>query len=85
MELITRPRRLRSTPGLRKMVRETRIDASSLVYPMFVMDGESRVDEIKALPGQYRYTVDMVDPKIEELLDESRCNKSLAGSVQIYC
>ena len=68
MELITRPRRLRSTPGLRKMVRETRIDASSLVYPMFVMDGESKVDAINALPGQYRYTVDMVDPKIEELL-----------------
>lgn len=68
MELKNRPRRLRSTPELRKMVRETRIDASSLIYPMFVMDGKARVDEITALPGQYRYTVDMVDPKIEELL-----------------
>ena len=43
------------------MVRETRIDASSLVYPMFVMDGTDSVDEIKALPGQYRYTVDRAD------------------------
>ena len=68
MELISRPRRLRTTPGLRKMVRETRVDASSLVYPMFVMDGTGKTDEIKALPGQYRYTVDMVDAKIEEML-----------------
>ena len=68
MDLITRPRRLRTTPELRKMVRETRIDVSSLIYPMFVMDGTSKTDEIKALPGQYRYTVDQVDGKIEELL-----------------
>ena len=68
MELISRPRRLRTTPGLRKMVRETRVDASSLVYPMFVMDGTGKTDEINALPGQYRYTVDMVDAKIEEML-----------------
>ena len=34
--MITRPRRLRQNPVLRKMVRETRMDASSLIYPMFV-------------------------------------------------
>ena len=51
------------------MVRETRIDASSLVYPMFVMDGTDSVDEIKALPGQYRYTVDRADAKVEEMLE----------------
>ena len=50
------------------MVRETRVDASSLVYPMFVMDGTGKTDEIKALPGQYRYPVDMGDAKIEEML-----------------
>ena len=63
-----RPRRLRTTPGLRKMVRETRVDPSSLIYPMFVTDGSGRTEEIKALPGQYRYTVDMTDSKIESLL-----------------
>ncbi len=68
MDLKNRPRRLRSTPNLRSMVRETRISTSSLIYPMFVMDGKSETHEISALPGQYRYTVDMVDPKIEELL-----------------
>jgi porphobilinogen synthase len=69
MELISRPRRLRTTPGLRKMVRETRVDASSLIYPMFVMDGTNKVDEITALPGQYRYTVDRADAKVEEMLE----------------
>ena len=69
MEMIYRPRRLRTTPVLRKMVRETRMDASSLVYPMFVMDGENRVDEIKALKGQYRYTVDRTDAIVEEMLE----------------
>ena len=36
MELVYRPRRLRSSEGLRKMVRETRVDKASLVYPMFI-------------------------------------------------
>ena len=68
MQMTERPRRLRSTPVLRKMVRETRVDASSLIYPMLVTDGSGGIEEIKALPGQNRYTVDMTDSKIEELL-----------------
>lgn len=68
MQMTERPRRLRSTPTLRKMVRETRVDASSLIYPMFVADGTGTIEEIKALPGQYRYTVDKTDGKIESLL-----------------
>ena len=37
MELTNRPRRLRTSPVLRKMVRETRMDKSSLIYPMVVL------------------------------------------------
>ena len=76
--MIERPRRLRSTPGLRKMVRETRVDASSLIYPMFVTDGSGRIEEIKALPGQNRYTVDMTDGKIESLLEAG------VGSIMLF-
>ncbi len=79
MELINRPRRLRSTPELRRMVRETRISESSLIYPMFVMDGKSQVCEISALPGQYRYTVDMTDRCIEELLEAGVSSIMLFG------
>ena len=39
IDLVQRPRRLRTTPLLRKMVRETRMDKSSLIYPMFVKEG----------------------------------------------
>ena len=39
MDLIQRPRRLRGSETLRKMVRETRIDKSSLIYPLFVKEG----------------------------------------------
>ena len=54
MELTIRPRRLRTSAKLRKMVRETRMDKSSLVYPMFVMDGENKKEEIPTMPGQFR-------------------------------
>ncbi len=67
MELITRPRRLRGDSVLRKMVRETRMDASSLIYPMFVTEGSNRKEEISSMPGQYRYSVDRMEEKLIEL------------------
>ena len=54
MELIKRPRRLRSNTALRKMVRETRVDKSSLIYPIFIAEGENIKEEIPSMPGQYR-------------------------------
>lgn len=69
MDMTVRPRRLRNGETLRKMVRETRVDAASLVYPMFVMEGTDKVEEIDAMPGQYRYTVDRVGEKFKELFD----------------
>ena len=67
MELTMRPRRLRRTEGLRRMVRETRVDAASLIYPMFVMDGKNAVEPIEAMPGQYRYTVDRLGEIVDQL------------------
>ncbi|MDD6212946.1 MAG: porphobilinogen synthase [Clostridiales bacterium] len=69
MEMAMRPRRLRYGNSLRKMVRETRMDKSSLIYPAFVMEGENRQEEITSMEGQYRYTVDRLMYKMEELLD----------------
>lgn len=69
MELITRPRRLRGNTVLRRMVRETRMDASSLVYPMFVIEGNNIKEEIPSMPGQYRYSVDRMEEKLTELAD----------------
>jgi porphobilinogen synthase len=67
--MIVRPRRLRSSETLRRMVRETRVDKSSLIYPMFVMDGENKIEEIGAMPGQFRYTVDRAGEEFQRLTD----------------
>ena len=69
MDMIVRPRRLRSSETLRKMVRETRVDKASLIYPMFVMDGENKIEEIGAMPGQFRYTVDRAGEEFQRLTD----------------
>ena len=53
-----RPRRLRRTPGLRDLVRETSVTASDLVMPLFVMDGTGKGEPIASLPGQQRWTLD---------------------------
>jgi porphobilinogen synthase len=58
MNLTVRPRRLRGSEALRKMVRETRVDAASLIYPMFVTEGKEKKETIEAMPGQYRYSLD---------------------------
>lgn len=79
MNLQIRPRRLRGSETLRKMVRETRIDRSSLIYPMFVMDGENKVEEITSLPGQYRYTVDRMGEELERQLDAGVSSVMLFG------
>ena len=69
MEMIKRPRRLRYGESLRKMVRETRMDPSSLIYPVFVMEGEGKEEEISSMAGQYRYTVDRLLYKMEDMLN----------------
>ena len=68
MDILHRPRRLRSGERLRKMVRETRVDSSSLIYPMFFMDGKDKVEEIPSLPGQYRFTEDRIEEALEPVL-----------------
>ena len=69
MEMIHRARRLRRSPVLRKMVRETRMDKSSLIYPMFVMEGSNIKQEIPTMPGQYRYSVDRLPEALEEVVE----------------
>lgn len=55
-----RARRLRRTPEIRQMVRETQLQPSDFVYPLFVVSGQEVRKEISALPGQYHWSVDQV-------------------------
>lgn len=79
MELIKRPRRLRGNATLRKLVRETRVDKSSLVYPMFIVEGTNIREEISSMAGQYRYSVDCMEEKLEELYLAGVSNVMLFG------
>ena len=67
MDLIQRPRRLRGSENLRKMVRETRMDKSSLIYPLFVNEGTGIEEEIPSMERQFRYSVDRLPFELERL------------------
>lgn len=66
--MINRPRRLRTTPELRSMVRETRVSADSLVYPMFVTEGNDIKEEIDTMPGQYRWSIDRMGEILQDVI-----------------
>ena len=76
--MIIRPRRLRNGEYLRRMVRETRVDKNSLVYPLFVKEGSGIVEEISSMEGQYRYSVDKLPYILEEL------TKAGVGSIMLF-
>ncbi|MEM8640512.1 MAG: porphobilinogen synthase [Cyanobacteria bacterium P01_G01_bin.54] len=58
--LVRRPRRLRRTDGLRRMVRETVLRVDDLIYPLFVMEGEGQQQEVPSMPGCFRYSLDLL-------------------------
>jgi len=64
-----RPRRMRRTENRRRMVRETRLDVSCFVYPLFVVPGENVTEEIPSMPGQYRYSVDTLMEEVSSIVD----------------
>lgn len=59
-------RRLRATPAMRKMVRETRLSAADMIYPIFVEEGESMTAPVESMPTVYRYSID----RLEEILPQ---------------
>ena len=58
LDLAHRPRRNRKAAWARRLVRETRLDAANLIWPVFLIDGDGRQEEIPSMPGVYRYSVD---------------------------
>lgn len=53
-----RPRRMRSSEGVRALVRETSLSMGDLIYPIFVVPGEQVKEEIPSMPGCYHLSVD---------------------------
>ena len=66
---ITRPRRLRQHPQLRRMVRENVLTASDLIYPLFAVPGESVAKEVTSMPGVYQLSVDKIVDEAKEVYD----------------
>ncbi len=65
----TRTRRTRRTDALRALVRETRLDPSQFIYPIFVTHGQGVRQEISSMPGQYQLSVDMLAGEVGEWRD----------------
>ena len=63
-----RPRRLRRTPALRTMVRETQLAADDFIYPLFVTHGQNVRHPIGAMPGVYQLSVDQLAAEGEAAL-----------------
>ncbi len=65
--MIIRPRRLRQTPTIRDMVRETTLSVKDFICPLFVKHGRDKKDPISSMPGQYQFSVDKVVEEAEEI------------------
>jgi len=65
----TRPRRIRDNPLLRRLVSETTLSVSDLIYPLFVMHGEKIKCEISSMPGNCHYSTDMLLEEVREVAD----------------
>lgn len=63
---ITRMRRLRRTPTLRRLVAETRVTVDDLIYPLFVVSGTGVKEEVGSMPGVYHWSVDLVVGEVAE-------------------
>ncbi len=69
MELRNRPRRLRISPAMRALVRETTLQVEDLIYPIFIVPGIAVKEEISSLPGQYHVSVDEAVKLAKEAYD----------------
>lgn len=62
-----RPRRLRLSPHIRQLVRETTLSMDDFIYPMFVRTGRDIKHPISSMPGQFQWSVDRLVPEVRSL------------------
>ena len=66
---VVRTRRLRSTPELRRLVRETQLDTVDLVYPLFLRHGQGVKNEVPSMPGVFQWSVDRIAEEAKTIAD----------------
>jgi len=64
-----RLRRLRKSQTIRDMVRETHLSVKDFIYPLFVVHGKNKKEEIKSMPGIFRYSVDRIMEEVDEVYE----------------
>ncbi|MBU7593749.1 porphobilinogen synthase [Metabacillus halosaccharovorans] len=64
----TRHRRLRSSDNLRTMMRETHLRPEDFIYPIFVVEGENKQNEVPSMPGVFHLSLDLLNKEIEEIV-----------------
>ncbi|NEO87759.1 MAG: porphobilinogen synthase [Spirulina sp. SIO3F2] len=64
-----RPRRLRKSDPLRRMVRENQLTANDLIYPLFAVPGSSIANEVTSMPGVYQLSIDKIVEEAKEVRD----------------
>ena len=64
-----RMRRLRRTPAMRHMLRETTLAVDDLIYPLFVIAGENVKNPITSMPGCYQLSIGNLLPEVREIVD----------------
>ena len=62
-----RPRRLRRNEAIRGLVRETRLSAAGLIYPMFVCPGQKVRQEVSSMPGVFQQSADQIVEECREV------------------
>jgi porphobilinogen synthase len=62
-----RPRRLRCSPGFRRLMSETKVTPADLIYPLFVVHGQDVKQEISSMPGNYHWSVDRLPAESKEI------------------
>lgn len=63
-----RPRRMRSSGTMRRMVQETTLTPADLIYPLFMRAGSDIKKPISSMAGQHQWSVDRIQPEIEEIV-----------------
>jgi len=66
---ITRMRRMRRDDFSRRLMRENTLSVEDLIYPVFVIEGENKTEEIPSMPGVKRFTIDLLVKEAQEIFD----------------
>ncbi len=64
-----RPRRLRRTENIRALVRETYLHVEDFIYPLFVCKGKGVRQEVKSMPGVFRFSIDTLIEELKEVVE----------------